>query len=93
MQVKRSSTLPENGRLFLGVDDVPAPVVERAGRALRDFGVTTRDEARGLIGSWAHYRELTEGDVRAVLDRFPTADQRPAPTLVLAAPAGMGGAA
>src|SRR5262249_46507051 len=55
-------------RLFLGVDDVPVSVVERAGRALRDFGVTTRGEARGLIGSWSHYRELTERDVRAVLD-------------------------
>jgi hypothetical protein len=80
-------------RLFLGFQDVPAPVVERAERALRDFGVTAREDARRLIGSWAHYRELTERDVRAVLDRFPPADQRPAPTLVLAAPAGMGGAA
>src|SRR5579885_3393733 len=41
--------------------------VDRAESALRDFRVETLADARRLLPSWAHYRELSELDVRRVL--------------------------
>jgi len=48
--------------------------VDRAESALRDFRVETLADARRLLPSWAHYRELSELDVRRVLARFTSVE-------------------
>jgi len=51
------------------------PIIDTAETALRAFGVDLdRGAAARLLKFWGHYRELSERESAAVLDRFPTAD-------------------
>jgi hypothetical protein len=45
-------------------------IVPQAEKALLDFGVTTKVEARRLLPSWAHYPEMREQDIRNLLKLF-----------------------
>ncbi len=49
-------------------------IVERAERALREFGITDRATAVRLLPLWAHYFELTPREAHVVLDRFIVED-------------------
>ncbi|KAB1946491.1 hypothetical protein F8271_06540 [Micromonospora sp. ALFpr18c] len=39
--------------------------------ALRHLGITNRDDARQLLGSYARRHEMTANDIAQVLDDFP----------------------